>query len=47
MGDVQDANWAKKEIGKAVKHFEVNNQGHLTFMVGKDMSYFNRVLKLV
>jgi uncharacterized protein YaaQ len=30
-----------------VKHFEVVNGGHLTFMVGKEASYMDKVKSLI
>ena len=42
LGDPQDCTWAKNKISSMV-HFEIFSAGHLTFMVGKDMSYFDTV----
>ena len=50
LGDLTDARWARSEIekgGNALKHYEEVKAGHATFMVGKDMYYFNNVLKLI
>lgn len=44
LGDITDATKSKQKMNsKFVSHFELINGGHLTFMVGKDMSYFDRV----
>ena len=48
LGDVTDCRWAKNQIkSEYMKHYEESPGGHATFMVGKDMSYFARVLDLV
>ena len=46
LGDPADARWARDQI-KSLAHYEEIQGGHLTFMVGNDMSYFNRVLDLI
>lgn len=35
-----DAEWTRDQIGDAVIHYSLIEGGHLSFMVGKDMSYF-------
>jgi len=48
LGDPTDCEWAKSQMNSSVlKHYEIVNGGHATFMVGKDMSYFKQVLNLV
>ena len=47
LGDIKDARWARDTInsaGNAIKHYEEVKAGHSTFMVAKDMSYFNNVI---
>lgn len=41
LGDVKDAVWTKDQIINNVVYFDVIHGGHLTFMVGKDMSWFS------
>lgn len=40
LATVEDAVWARDQIGSDVFHFQVINGGHLSFCIGKDMSYF-------
>ena len=40
LADTTDAEWARDRIGDNVVHYEEIHAGHLTFMVGKDMTYF-------
>ena len=40
LADLTDARWTRDQIGKKVVHYEEIAAGHLTFMVGKDMTYF-------
>ena len=40
LADLTDARWTRDAIGKQVVHYEEIAAGHLTFMVGKDMTYF-------
>lgn len=50
LGDLTDERWARETIesgGNALKHYEEVKAGHATFMVGKDMYYFNNVIKLI
>jgi hypothetical protein len=47
LADPQDALWAYKEIGTPVVFYKEYDAGHLTFMIGKDMSYFNDVMALL
>ena len=47
LADPEDALWAYKEIGTPVVFYKEYNAGHLTFMIGKDMSYFNDVMALL
>jgi len=41
LADLTDSRWTRDRIGDNVVHYEEINAGHLTFMVGKDMSYFS------
>jgi hypothetical protein len=50
LGDPEDAQWARDQIdlgGSALVHYEEIAAGHSTFMIGVDMSYFDRVLTLL
>lgn len=47
LADLTDAEWTRDQIGDNVVHYEEIHAGHLTFMVGKDMTYFNRVMDLL
>lgn len=50
LGDVNDNHWARDQInsgGDALVHYQEVNAGHSTFMVAKDMSYFDDVMTLV
>ena len=50
LGDPTDAQWARDRInegGDALKHYQEMPGGHITFMIGKDMSYFNNVTSLL
>lgn len=40
LATVEDAVWARDQIGSDVFHFQVIDGGHLSFCIGKDMSYF-------
>ncbi len=41
LADLTDARWTRDRIGDNVVHYEEIHAGHLTFMVGKDMTYFS------
>jgi len=47
LADTTDAEWTRDQIGDNIVHYEEIHAGHLTFMVGKDMSYFNTVMDLL
>ena len=40
LADVTDARWTRDTIGDNVVHYEEIEAGHLTFLIGKDMTYF-------
>lgn len=40
LADLTDSRWTRDRIGDNVVHYEEIDAGHLTFMVGKDMTYF-------
>ena len=40
LADLTDSRWTRDRIGDSIVHYEEIHAGHLTFMVGKDMSYF-------
>lgn len=41
IADPTDANWTRNQIGSAVVHYQMIEGGHLTFMIGKDMTYYS------
>jgi hypothetical protein len=41
LGDPIDCQWLKDEL-KTVVYYKEYPMGHASFMVGKDMSYFNK-----
>ena len=46
LGDPEDARETRDLIGSIV-HYEEIEAGHMSFLAGKDMSYFERVLELL
>lgn len=46
LATVDDNRWAKPQL-KTLVHYKEYPLGHLSFMVAKDMSYFNDVMTLV
>jgi len=40
LADLTDARWTRDTIGDSIVHYEEVDAGHLTFMIGKDMTYF-------
>ena len=40
LADLTDSRWTRDRIGDNLAHYEEIEAGHLTFMVGKDMTYF-------
>ena len=50
LGNPVDGQWARDQInqkGNALVHYEEMDAGHLTFIVGKDMSYVDRMITLM
>jgi hypothetical protein len=50
LGDIKDARWARDTLnsaGDALIHYEEVEAGHSTFMIGKDMGYFQNVFNLL
>lgn len=48
LATVTDAEWIVKNLGyNAMKHYEEVEGGHLSFLLAKDMSYFDGVLKFI
>ena len=48
LGDPTDARWAQAQFSSGVlKHYEEIAGGHLTFLAGKDVSYFDRAMDLI
>lgn len=41
LADKTDAEWARDEIGSPVVHYQEIDGGHLTFIVGKNMTWFS------
>jgi len=41
LADLTDAEWARDTIGDDVFHFQTIKGGHLSFMIGSDMSYWS------
>ena len=42
LADWCDAEWTRDQIGDAVVHFQLIEGGHISFLVGHDMSYFTK-----
>ena len=50
LGDTTDARWAQDEINKngtALVHYQEIPAGHSSFLIGKNMAYFDTVMDLV
>ena len=50
LGDIWDAKGTATLLnnsGPAIVHYQELEAGHTTFMVGKDMSYLNKVVELI
>ena len=48
LGDPTDVAWAKSQLNPtALVHFEEVQAGHSTFLIGKNMTYFDTVMDLV
>ena len=50
LGDPTDNRWARDTINSgynAVVHYEEIHGGHASFIVGKDMSWFDRAMELI
>ena len=41
LADLEDSRWTRDHIGDGIVHYEEVHAGHLTFMVGKNMTYFS------
>ena len=41
LADLTDARWTRDRIGDNIVHYEEIAAGHLTFLVGKDMTYWS------
>lgn len=47
LGDTTDAEWARDQInsaGNALVHYNEFPAGHSSFLIGKNMSYFEEVI---
>ena len=42
LADWRDAEWTRDQIVDAVVHFQLIEGGHISFLVGHDMSYFTQ-----
>jgi hypothetical protein len=42
LADPKDSEWTRNEIGSPVVHYQEILGGHLTFMIGKDMTWFSQ-----
>ena len=42
MADLTDSRWTRDMLSDSIVHYEEIEAGHLTFLVGKDMSYWTR-----
>ena len=48
LANPKDAEWTKEQIGEAVIYYQQMAGGHLSFLVGKDMTYFKtNVMNLI
>jgi len=53
LASVEDARWARDQIldegygSDALVHYEEIQGGHGTFLIGKNMTYFSQVVRLV
>lgn len=47
LAEKQDSLLLKEKLGEAVVHYEEFESGHLGFLVGEDMSYFERAMEWV
>jgi hypothetical protein len=47
LATVDDNRWAKTQLTNVLIHYKEYPLGHLSFMVAKDMSYFNDVMSLI
>ena len=44
LADTVDAEWTRDQIGDNVVHYEEIHAGHLSFLVGKNMTYFTETV---
>ena len=42
IADPSDVHWIKDTIGADVIHFQMIEGGHMSFMIGKDMSFYSQ-----
>ena len=47
LGNVIDNRWVKDQLQDNAVHYEEIEASHASFVVGKDMSFFDRVIELV
>lgn len=40
LADKEDAEWTRDTLGDNMIHYQMIDGGHMTFLIGKDMSYF-------
>lgn len=41
LATTEDARWTRDQIGSAVVHYQEQIGGHISFIIGKDMTYFS------
>ena len=41
LADLADSRWTRDKIGKAIVHYEEIDAGHMTFITGRDMSFWS------
>lgn len=47
LGDLKDNEWLKEQLGSNVRYFNTYEAGHITFFIGKDVSYLNDVVDVL
>jgi len=47
LSDPKDAQWAKDQIKSVVHYEEIENMDQGSFMMGKDMTYFDNVIDVI
>ena len=47
IADLQDVQWVEDQLGENIVESLTYDYGHMSFMVAKDMSYMDDVLRLM